>query len=74
MPNPWVFGYGSLIWKPGFAFTATISTPQRRQSRAHWNGLFKKAAARAEHAQADSRERRKFSPSLSGAHRAAASD
>jgi len=20
MPNPWVFGYGSLIWSPGFVF------------------------------------------------------
>jgi hypothetical protein len=32
--------------RPGFASTATTSTPRRRRSRARWNGRSKRAAAR----------------------------
>ena len=34
MPNPWVFGYGSLIWKPGFAFLRSETALLRGAHRA----------------------------------------
>lgn len=34
MPNPWVFGYGSLIWKPGFAFLRSDTALLRGAHRA----------------------------------------
>src|SRR5690242_11111494 len=34
MPNPWVFGYGSLIWNPGFAFLRSEKALLRGAHRA----------------------------------------
>ena len=33
-PNPWVFGYGSLIWNPGFAFVHSEKALLRGAHRA----------------------------------------
>jgi cation transport protein ChaC len=34
MPNPWVFGYGSLIWNPGFAYLRSEKALLRGAHRA----------------------------------------
>jgi cation transport regulator ChaC len=34
----WIFGYGSLIWRPGFAYTASSVASIQHHSRRFWQG------------------------------------
>lgn len=37
-PTPWIFGYGSLIWRPGFAFETRVMGTLRGWTRRFWQG------------------------------------
>jgi cation transport protein ChaC len=37
-PSVYVFGYGSLVWKPGFDFTECVTGYIRGYSRKFWQG------------------------------------
>lgn len=38
LPEVWIFGYGSLIWHPGFEFSKCITGYIRGYDRRFWQG------------------------------------